>query len=158
MLWERGWAVCQRHCVLTVILGADLWVTILAMGLITIIYDTIARMKAVIYSDVIRSLILLVGIFITIGCALEHLNSMKDILTLMPPERWQAIDSVRDLSGGSETPFWGCLVRELFELKRPWQPLRGLLVLCFFELLGALWLLDHAAGSLIPKLPAVPAA
>lgn len=100
--------------VLAVILDLDLWITILAMGTITIVYDTIGGMKAVIYSDVIQSFILLAGIFITTGFALGHLDGIGSVLTTMPAERWEAIDPVLGLSGESETPFWGFLVGGLF--------------------------------------------
>jgi SSS family solute:Na+ symporter len=100
--------------VLAVILDLDLWITILTMGLITVIYDTIGGMKAVIYSDVIQSFILLAGIFITIGFALEHLDSVGSVLTTIPAERWEALDPVLGISGESEAPFWGFLVGGLF--------------------------------------------
>lgn len=100
--------------VLMVILDVELWITIVAMGVITIIYDTIGGMKAVIYSDVIQSFILLAGIFITIGFALEHLEGVGSVLTTIPAERWAAIDPVLGLSGESEAPFWGFLVGGLF--------------------------------------------
>jgi SSS family solute:Na+ symporter len=100
--------------VLTVILDLDLWVTILAMGLVTIVYDTIGGMKAVIYSDVIQSFILLAGIFVTIGFALAHLDGMSDVIALMPAERFEAIDPALGLSGESEAPFWGFLIGGFF--------------------------------------------
>lgn len=100
--------------VLAVILGLELWITILAMGLITLIYDTIGGIKGVIYSDVIQSLILLAGIFVTIGFALEHLDGMGSVLSLLPAERWRAIDPAWGLSGGSQVPFWGFLVGGFF--------------------------------------------
>lgn len=100
--------------VLAVILGIDLWITILAMGLITVIYDTIGGMKAVIYSDVIQSVILLAGIFLCIGFALEHVEGWRTVLTAVPAERWHAIDPVLGLSGESDTPFWGFLIGGFF--------------------------------------------
>lgn len=100
--------------VLAVILDLELWITILTMGLITLIYDTIGGIKGVVYSDVIQSLILLAGIFITIGFALEHLDGMGSVLSLIPADRWQALDPAWGLSGESAAPFWGFLVGGLF--------------------------------------------
>ncbi len=55
---------------ISVALGLDLSVTILAIGIITLIYDTIGGMKAVVYSDVLQMVILLAGIGLCIGYAL----------------------------------------------------------------------------------------
>jgi len=100
--------------VLAVILDLELWITILTMGLITLIYDTIGGIKGVVYSDVVQSVILLAGIFITIGFALEHLDGMGSVLALIPAERWQALDPAWGLFGESAAPFWGFLVGGLF--------------------------------------------
>ncbi|WP_089724261.1 sodium:solute symporter family transporter [Candidatus Thiosymbion oneisti] len=100
--------------VLAVILDLELWITILTMGLITLIYDTIGGIRGVIYSDVVQSLILLAGVFIIIGFALEHLDGMDSVFSLIPAQRWQALDPAWGLSGESAAPFWGFLVGGFF--------------------------------------------
>jgi SSS family solute:Na+ symporter len=100
--------------VLAVILDTELWITILAMGVVTIVYDTIGGMKAVVYSDVIQSFILLAGIFICIGFALDYVDGLESLFSAVPAARWQAIDPALGLTGDSPTPFWGFLVGGLF--------------------------------------------
>lgn len=100
--------------VLTVTLGLPLWATILAMGGITIVYDTIGGIKAVVYSDVIQSFILLAGIFLAIGYGLYHIGGIEVAVTSLSPERWRALDPTWGVGDGSSTPFWGFLVGGFF--------------------------------------------
>lgn len=100
--------------VLTVILDIPLWQTILIMGVVTVIYDTIGGMKAVVYSDVIQSIILFLGIFLCIGIAIQLSSGFEFVLKSLPSERWRTIDPSTGLGDGSQTPFWGFLVGGLF--------------------------------------------
>lgn len=109
-----GVALYASAIILTVILGIPLWSTILLMGLITVIYDTIGGIKAVVYSDVIQSAILFLGIFFCIAFAMDHFGGVDGMIKALPPERWQAIDPSTGLADGSQTPFWGFLIGGLF--------------------------------------------
>jgi len=100
--------------ILTVVLDIPLWSTILLMGVVTVIYDTIGGMKAVVYSDVVQSGILLIGIFLCISFAADHFGGIHGMLTALPAERWVAIDPSTGLGDGASTPFWGFLVGGLF--------------------------------------------
>ena len=100
--------------VLQVTLGLSLRATILAMGGITIVYDTIGGIKAVVYSDAIQSFILLAWIFLAIGYGLYHISGIEAAMTSLSPERWQALDPTQRIGDGSNTPFWGFLVGGLF--------------------------------------------
>jgi SSS family transporter len=100
--------------VLTVMLSLPLWLTILMMGMITIIYDTIGGMKAVVYSDVVQMVILLAGIVLCISFAMERAGGLQATLNALPSERWQMIDPGTGLGDGSATPFWGFLLGGLF--------------------------------------------
>lgn len=100
--------------VLTVILEVPLAITIIAMGVLTIVYDTIGGIKAVIYSDVIQSLILVLGIGLCIAYAFESLEGPRVLLTAIAPERWNAIEPAFGLGQPAETPFWGFLIGGLF--------------------------------------------
>ncbi len=100
--------------ILTVTLNIPLWATILLMGTVTVIYDTIGGMKAVVYSDVIQSAILFLGIFLCIGFALELGGGFDDLLTALEPQRWRTIDPGTGLGDGAQLPFWGFLVGGLF--------------------------------------------
>ena len=109
-----GVALYASAIILSVILGIPLWSTILLMGFITVIYDTIGGIKAVVYSDVLQSAILFLGIFLCIAFAMDHFGGVDGILKALPPERWRAIDPSTGLGDGSTTPFWGFLIGGLF--------------------------------------------
>ena len=100
--------------VLTVVLELPLYITIVTMGILTVIYDTIGGIKAVVYSDVIQSLILILGIGLCIGFALDHIEGIESVLTAVTPDRWNAIDASFGLGQPSATPFWGFLIGGFF--------------------------------------------
>jgi SSS family solute:Na+ symporter len=64
-----GVGVYASAIVLAVCLGVPLWATILIIGVVTIIYDTIGGISAVVYSDVIQMAILVSGIILCIAYA-----------------------------------------------------------------------------------------
>ncbi len=100
--------------ILTVILDIPLSATILLMALVIVVYDTIGGMKAVVYSDVIQSIILFLGIFLCIGFAVGLFGGLDSLLTALPAERWRTIEPATGLGDGAQTPFWGFLVGGLF--------------------------------------------
>jgi SSS family solute:Na+ symporter len=100
--------------VLTAILGIPLWTTIVVMGIVTIIYDTIGGIKAVIYSDVIQTFVLLGGIFLCIGFAVADVGGVDKVLQALPEDRWRTLDMSTGLGDGSSAPFWGFLVGGFF--------------------------------------------
>jgi len=100
--------------ILTVIFKIPLSGTILLMAVVTVVYDTIGGMKAVVYSDVIQSIILFLGIFLCIGFAIGLFGGFDGLLTALPAERWRTIEPATGLGDGAQTPFWGFLVGGLF--------------------------------------------
>ncbi|MEL6823923.1 MAG: sodium transporter, partial [Calditrichota bacterium] len=73
-LFSRGLAagavIYATAIVLSVCLEIELWITILIIGTVTVIYDTIGGMTAVIWSDVIQLILLLGGIALCMGIAI----------------------------------------------------------------------------------------
>ena len=104
--------------VLTVVLGQPIWLTILAMGLLTLVYDTIGGMRAVVWSDVVQGAILIAGIGLCVGYAIAHAGDLGTALGALSGDRLRAIDPSLgiDLTGGGDggVPFWGFLVGGLF--------------------------------------------
>jgi SSS family solute:Na+ symporter len=100
--------------VLTVMMGVPLWVTILVMGITTLVYDTIGGVRAVVYSDVIQTVILLAGIGLCIFFALEMVGGVSAVIDAVEPVRWSALDMSTGLGDAASTPFWGFLVGGLF--------------------------------------------
>ncbi len=109
-----GVGLYAASIVLTVVLNVPIEATILLMAVVTVIYDTIGGMKAVVYSDVFQSGILFLGIFLCIGFALAIFGGVDGAVDALPAERWRAIDPATGIGDGSSTPFWGFLVGGLF--------------------------------------------
>lgn len=109
-----GVGVCACAIVLSVCLGTPLWLTILIIGVVTIIYDTIGGITAVVYSDVIQMVILVGGLVLCIVYAASSVGGFDTILTSLPAERWNTLDLSTGLGDGSATPFWGFFVGGLF--------------------------------------------
>jgi SSS family solute:Na+ symporter len=61
-----GIGVYASGIVLSVCLGIPLWLTILIIGVVTVIYDTIGGITAVVYCDVIQMVVLTSGIIVCI--------------------------------------------------------------------------------------------
>lgn len=100
--------------VLSVALDLDLWITILMIGIITIIYDTIGGISAVIYSDVVQMIVLLGGIIVCIVYAAVELGGFGEMLSAMPAERLTATDFSTGLGDGGAVPFWAFLFGGFF--------------------------------------------
>lgn len=100
--------------VLSVVMQVPIWMSILFMGVFTVVYDTIGGMKAVVYSDVLQALVLFVGIFVCIYYALADVGGIGPILDLIPRERLNTLDLSMGLGDGSHTPFWGFLIGAFF--------------------------------------------
>lgn len=117
-LVSRGMAagviIYATAIVLAVCLEVPLWVTILIIGIITLIYDTIGGMKAVVYSDVVQMTILLFGIMACIFFAIEEVGSIAKIFEIFPDDRMRAISMAGGFDGSSEAPFWGILLGGFF--------------------------------------------
>jgi SSS family solute:Na+ symporter len=100
--------------VLAVAMQWPIWATILLMGAFTVVYDVIGGMKAVVYSDVVQSLILFVGIFVCIWFAAKDLGGIQATLDLIPAERLNTLDLSLGLGDGSHAPLWGFLIGAFF--------------------------------------------
>jgi len=100
-----GVGVYAIAIVLSVCLGTPLWLNILIIGVVTVIYDTIGGMAAVVYSDVIQMSILLSGVALCIIYAVKSVGGFGVILTSFPVERCNTINL---------STFWGFLVGGFF--------------------------------------------
>jgi len=101
--------------VLAVCLGIPLWSTILLIGVVTVIYDTIGGITAVVYSDVIQMVILISGIILCIVYAADIVGGLDDVWAAFPESRRIAIDPSAGLSGAvTSVPFWPFLFGGIF--------------------------------------------
>ena len=109
-----GVTVYASAIVLSVVLSIPLWSTILLIGIVTIIYDTIGGITTVIYSDVIQMGILVGGILVCIWFAADSVGGLGEMISTLPADRFQAADFSTGLGDGGEVPFWAFLFGGLF--------------------------------------------
>lgn len=83
------------------------------IGVITIIYDTIGGISAVIYSDVIQMVVLLRNHCMYFYAAAE-IGGFGAMFTAMPAERLTATDFSTGLGDGGAVPFWAFLFGGFF--------------------------------------------
>jgi SSS family solute:Na+ symporter len=110
-----GVGVYASAIVLAVCLNIPLWSTILLIGVVTVIYDTIGGITAVVYSDVIQMIILFSGIILCITYAADIVGGLDDVWAAFPVSRRTAIDPSLGLSdAGASVPFWPFLLGGIF--------------------------------------------
>lgn len=102
-----GVTVYAVALVLSVTVGIELWLTIVMIGLIAMIYDTLGGIKAVIFTDVIQMAVLLIGIVVCGGFALYHLGGWQEAVQHIPVERLKTVDwHGHGLGDGKTFGFW----------------------------------------------------
>jgi len=109
-----GVGVYAAAIVLAVCLQTEVWMMILVIGIITLIYDTIGGMKAVVYSDVIQMVILVGGIVLCTGYALKEIGGWGTVLAAYDPARFTVFDFSSGLGDGGRFPMWGFLIGGFF--------------------------------------------
>ncbi|MCK4295835.1 MAG: sodium/solute symporter [Candidatus Marinimicrobia bacterium] len=123
-LLSRGLATAigfyMAGIVLSTVLKMPLWTTILLIGGITLIYDTLGGIKAVIYSDVLQMGILLMGAFLIAGYSIYEVGGFglfKEIVATKMPARLQILDFRHTgLGDGVEFSFWPQVIGGFFLL------------------------------------------
>ncbi|MCH2156061.1 MAG: sodium/solute symporter [Opitutales bacterium] len=113
--FSTGVTVYALALVLEFFMGIPFWVAVLLLGVVTVIYDVLGGIKAVIVSDVIQLFILVAGIVAAIWMALELNGGWA--------ATWQHFDSAKaqtlDFAGhgwgdGATFAFWPMLFGGLF--------------------------------------------
>lgn len=100
--------------VLSVCLGVPVWATILLMGVVTVVYDVLGGMKAVVYSDVVQMVVLLGGLVLCIGFVAAQVGGIGSMFAAFEPARYRAFDPHTGLGDGAQTPFWALLFGGFF--------------------------------------------
>ena len=113
--FSTGVTVYGISLVLKVCLGIPFWAAVILLGGITIIYDSLGGMKAVIWSDVIQLIVLFGAILTAIGVAVSLVGGFTEIFNQIEPERLRAIDFMHHGLGDGQTfAFWPMLFGGLF--------------------------------------------
>lgn len=105
-----GVAVYAAALVLAVCLEIPVWATVLLIAAVTVLYDTIGGMSAVVWSDVIQMGVLLVGLAGSVLYVLAEAGSWHALATALPAERWVALRPGTGLGDGETLPLWGFLL------------------------------------------------
>jgi SSS family solute:Na+ symporter len=113
--FSTGVTVYGISLVLEVCLGIPFWLAVILLGGITVIYDALGGMKAVIWSDVIQLVVLWGAILTAIGVAVSLVGGFTEMFKLIEPERLRAIDFRHHGMGDGQTfAFWPMFLGGLF--------------------------------------------
>jgi SSS family transporter len=111
-----GIGIYASAVVLSVCLEIPVGYCILIIGIVTVIYDTIGGMAAVVWADVVQMCILIGGLLLCIYLAIDKIGGTHEILNAFPPERLKAFVHGTGVGDGTtQAPsFWGFLIGGLF--------------------------------------------
>ena len=108
-----GVTVYGISLVLMICLNIPFWAAALMLGGVTILYDVLGGMKAVIWSDVIQIVVLFGAILAAIALAVDLTGGLSAVFD--QPARWRAVDFAgHGLGDGRTFAFWPMLIGGLF--------------------------------------------
>ncbi|HSQ72908.1 MAG TPA: sodium/solute symporter [Rubrivivax sp.] len=105
-----GVAVYAAAVVVQVCTGLPLAWCIVGVGGMTVVYDTMGGMRAVVWTDVIQMGVLLVGIVVCIAYAWGAAGGGAAILAAHDPSRLSAVQWAHGVGDGASAPLWGFVV------------------------------------------------
>ncbi len=109
-----GIAVYAAALVVSPMLGWSLTASILLIGVVAIVYDTLGGMKAVVASDVIQLGLMVVGVGSAIVIAYAIVGGPGAAWEALAPERRVAVDWSSGVGDAAAAPFWAYLVGGFF--------------------------------------------
>ena len=92
------------------------WPYVIAIGVVTIIYDALGGIRTVIWSDVVQMVVLAVGIFILAAVAYAEIGGFVPLLAVYgdDPERFRILDFRWGFGSGQDYAFWPMLLGGFF--------------------------------------------
>jgi len=105
-----GVGVYASAVVVNVCLGLPIWACILIIGAITVFYDTLGGMAAVVWSDVIQMVVLMGGLIACIWYAMAGAGGFAEVIGTFEPDRLRGLDPGHGIGDRSGAPMWGFLV------------------------------------------------
>jgi len=113
--FSTGVTVYGIALVLMVCLNLPFWGAVLLLGGITVVYDVLGGMRAVIWSDVIQVTVLFGSIIAAAATAVHLVGGLENVFSRIDPQRLQAVDFAHHgLGDGRTFAFWPMLVGGLF--------------------------------------------
>lgn len=102
-----GVALYAAALLVQVCTGLPLAWAIVLTGGITVIYDTLGGMRAVVWTDVIQMLVLIGGIVLCAAIAWDRAGGGAAVLEMQDPARRAAIEWAHGIGDGARAPLWG---------------------------------------------------
>jgi len=102
-----GVALYAAAVVVQVCTGLPLVWCVVLMGGVTVVYDMMGGMQAVVWTDVLQMGILLLGIVACLGYGLAAAGGWSGVLSGVDPARLPAIQWAHGIGDGARAPLWG---------------------------------------------------
>jgi SSS family solute:Na+ symporter len=113
--FSTGVTVYGISLVLMVCLDLPFWAAVLLLGGITVLYDVLGGMRAVIWSDVIQVVVLFGAILASVAVTIHMVGGIEEVFVRFDPRRLQAVDfGHHGLGDGKTFAFWPMLLGGLF--------------------------------------------
>jgi SSS family transporter len=113
--FSTGVTVYGISLVLMVCLELPFWAAVLLLGGITVLYDVLGGMRAVIWSDVIQVVVLFGAILAAVAVTIHMVGGIEEVFVRIDPRRLQAVDfGHHGLGDGKTFSFWPMLLGGLF--------------------------------------------
>ncbi len=113
--FSTGVTVYGISLVLMVCLDLPFWAAVLLLGGITVLYDVLGGMRAVIWSDVIQVVVLFGAILAAVAVAVHLVGGLEEVFVRFDSRRLQAVDfGHHGLGDGKTFAFWPMLLGGLF--------------------------------------------
>lgn len=101
--------------VIELISGLSFFWSVLLLGVMTVLYDVMGGIRAVIYSDVIQMIILVAVLLLLFGLLLHSIGGFDQLILGLPEERRTAVDFAHHgLGDGYDFAFWPMLFGGIF--------------------------------------------
>jgi SSS family solute:Na+ symporter len=94
-----------------VCLDLPFWGAVLLLCGITVVYDALGGMRAVIWSDVVQVVVLFGSIVAAVAMAIHLVGGLENVFSRFDPQRLQAVDFAHHGLGDGQTfAFWPMLM------------------------------------------------
>ncbi len=109
--FATGVIVYATALVLEKLLAIPFWAAVLLFGAVTVVYDVIGGIRAVIYSDVVQMSILFLLILLMFFIAMDAVGGWQQMWQLFPDHRRQTLNLTGNgLTDGTDFAFWPMMV------------------------------------------------
>ncbi len=113
--FSTGVTIYGISIVIQELTGMPFWIAVLFFGVVTVIYDFLGGIKAVVYSDVIQMVILYSGIIICLFYAVKHVGGWLEVWSVFPSDKLRTLDfSGFGFKAGETFTFWPMLIGGFF--------------------------------------------